>query len=127
MYRSRLSMLLAGIVVLFSVTQPMAQQACKPNLSFKQTRVSDVRNQQRTWTAILAVDASHCATSSGLFEIKFIRLKDIGPDLLFTERFKWSPGQVEVSLDFWWDESVHDHWIGDVVSCPCRKLAPIQH
>jgi hypothetical protein len=53
------------------------------------------------------------------FEIKFVRLKEMGPDLLFTERFTWRPGLVEVALDLWWDEAVQDYWIGDVRACRC--------
>jgi hypothetical protein len=43
----------------------------------------------------------------------------MGPDLLFSERFKWSPGLIEVWLDFWWNEAVLDYWIGDVSACGC--------
>ncbi len=96
-----------------------ADPVCKPQLTFKQIALSGARNQQRTWTAILAVDRKHCAESSGMFEIKWVRLKEIGPDLQFTERFKWSADMVEVSLDFWWDEAVGDYWIGEVSPCRC--------
>jgi hypothetical protein len=61
-----------------------------------------------------------CA-SSGAFEIKFVRIKETGPDLLFSERFQWSPGLTQVSLDFWWDEAVLDYWIADVPSCGCPE------
>jgi len=121
MHRSRFSALLAGIVVLFSVTQTVGQTLCKPVLTSKEVRFSDIRAQQRAWTALLAVDASRCATTFGRFSINFTRLKETGPDLLFTEQFAWSPGQVEVSLDFWADEAVGDYSIGYVASCPCRN------
>jgi hypothetical protein len=64
------------------------------------------QNQQRKWTATLTVDASRCATTIGQFEIRFVRLKEFGPDLGFTEKFRWIPGSVEASLNFWWDEAV---------------------
>jgi hypothetical protein len=92
---------------------------CKPKLTLAQVGFSEARNQQRTWTANLAVDRKHCIESSGVFEIKFVRLKEVGPDLLFTERFKWSADMTEVSLDFWWDEAVGDYWIGEITSCGC--------
>jgi hypothetical protein len=116
---NRLAIALAAVFVLSGTTQSMAEIICKPALTIKETRFSEARNQQRIWTAALAVDASRCATRSGPFEIKFIRLKETGPDLLFSESFMWRPGQVEVSVDFWWDESVHHYWIGEVVPCGC--------
>jgi hypothetical protein len=71
----------------------------------------------RKWTGVLAVDAGHCVATSGAFEVKIVRIKEVGPDLLFNEGFKWSPGLTQVSLDLWWDEAVVDYWIGDVPSC----------
>jgi hypothetical protein len=115
------SVLLTGLVVLFSTTQAMGQALCKPDLMFKQARLSEAKDQKRVWTGVINVDASRCDTSSGSFEIRFIRLKETGPDLLFSEWFKWSLGQVEVALDFWWDESVGSYWLGDVKPCACRS------
>jgi hypothetical protein len=118
MYRSCVCVALASSFMLSGVTHTMAQVACRPALTFKEVRFSNAQNQLRTWTAILSVDATSCATS-GPFEITFVRLKEMGPDLLFTERFTWRPGMIQVSLDFWWDESVDDFWIGDVPPCGC--------
>jgi hypothetical protein len=67
----------------------------------------------------LSVDASRCAATTGQFEIKFVRLKEFGPDLVFTENFRWTPGSVDASLNFWWDEAVQDYWIGHVEPCGC--------
>ena len=55
---------------------------------------------RRIWTARIAVDASQCATPSGRFFIRFVRLKEIGPDLPFAEAFTWRPGGIEVSTEF---------------------------
>jgi len=121
MRRINLPVPLTGLVVLFSATQAMGQALCKPDLAFKQARFSEAKDQKRVWTGIVNVDASPCAARSGSFEIKFIRLKETGPDLLFAEWFQWSPGQVEVALDFWWDESVASYWLGDVKPCACRN------
>ena len=118
---SHRSILLAGSIVLFSATQSIGQQICKPHLSFKDVRFSEVQNLQRKWTAVLSIDASRCATTFGRFNIDFIRLKETAPDLLFTEQFMWSPGQVEVSLDFWADEAVLDYSISHIASCTCRN------
>jgi hypothetical protein len=110
---------LAAMLVLCAPAQTMARVACKPVFTFKEVRFSEAQNQLRKWTGILGVDASRCVATSGAFEVKFVRLKEMGPDLLFSERFKWSPGPIEVSLDFWWDEAVLDYWIGDVLPCGC--------
>lgn len=76
---------------------------------------------QRTWTGTLVADASPCSTASGQFDIQFTRLKEVAPDLQFTERFTWVAGQSEVSLDFWWDESLEDARIISIAPCPCRQ------
>jgi hypothetical protein len=117
-YRSIL--LGVGLTVL-GATPNVAQQACKPALTVTAARISEPRNLQRTWSAALAVDASHCATTSGQFDIVFTRLKDSTPDLQFIERFTWAPGQTAVSLDIWWDEWVQDYRLGRVAPCPCRE------
>jgi hypothetical protein len=117
---SRRFILLAGSIVLLSATQSVGQQVCKPYLSFQEVRFSDVQNQKRKWTAVLSVDASRCAATSGRFDIKFIRLKETAPDLEFSEQFMWGPGQVEVSADFWQDEAVLKYSIDSIASCVCR-------
>jgi hypothetical protein len=43
------------------------------------------KNQQRKWTAILTGDASRCAATTGQFEIRFVRLEEVWPDLVFIE------------------------------------------
>jgi hypothetical protein len=116
---SRVSVAVAAMVISCVSTQTIAGRICKPALTVKDVKFSEARNQLRKWTATLAIDSSHCAESSGSFEIKFTRLKEFGPDLLFTERFSWNSPVVEVSLDFWWDEAVGDFWIGDVAPCGC--------
>jgi hypothetical protein len=94
--------------------------ACKPILTIIETRFAPVRNMQRTWTAIVLADAGYCATTSGPFEIDFIRAKEDGPELQFTKGFRWRPGRFELSVDFWFDEAVVDHRIGFVAPCVCR-------
>ena len=112
---------LSAALALCVPAQVTAGIACKPVLTFSEVRFSEALNQLRKWNGVLAVDASRCAATSGAFEIKFVRTKEMGPDLLFGERFKWSPGLTRVSLDFWWDEAVLDYWIGDVPSCGCPE------
>src|SRR4051794_6962715 len=93
-------------LIVFAAPATLAAQTCQPFFAIKETRFSPPQNQQRTWTAVLAVDASHCVATSGPFDITFIRMKENAPDLPFTETFTWRPGRIEVSLDFWWDEAV---------------------
>jgi hypothetical protein len=102
-------------------TQTTAHPVCKPLLTFKEVRFSEPQNQLRKWTGMLSVDANRCVAASGVFEIKFVRIKEMGQDLLFSERFKWNPGLTQVSLDFWWDEAVLDYWIADVPPCGCPE------
>jgi hypothetical protein len=75
---------------------------------------------ERKWTAVLSVDASRCATTSGRFEIVFSRLKEIGTEIEFTEQFMWRPDEVQVSVDFWADEAVERYWLNNIAACPCR-------
>jgi hypothetical protein len=123
MKRSQLTALLTGLVVAYSVTPSASEQQCRPSLSSKASGHSEVVDQQRKWTAVLDVDASSCASAAGSFEIEFVRQKEFGPDLTFTERFTWRPGKTEVALDIWWDEWLDAHRISKVAPCPCRDLA----
>lgn len=122
MHRSCIVGLLAGSIGLISVTQAAGQQTCRPALAFKEVRISWMQppTLERKWTAVLSVDASRCATTSGRFEIVFLRLKEIGLDIEFREQFVWKPDSVEVSVDFWADEAVEKYWISNVAACPCR-------
>ena len=113
---------LAGIAYVMSVTQVPGQEVCKPVLSFKEVRFSEMQppTLQRTWTAVVSVDASGCAAgSTGHFEIVFSRLKEIGPEIEFREQFKWLPPSVKVAVDFWADEAVERYWIDNVSPCSC--------
>jgi hypothetical protein len=114
------SILLTGSVVVLGTTQTVGQQVCKPGLSFAQVRFAEMRDLQREWSAVLDVDASPCATTSGRFDIKFVRIKEMTPDLSFTEQFTWTSGKTEVSVHFWLDEAVLEYSIGTVAPCACR-------
>ena len=122
MYRSCIFGLLASSIGLISVTPAVGQQTCRPALAFKEIRFSEMKppTLERKWTAVLSVDASRCATTSGRFEIVFSRLKEIGIEIEFREQFMWQPDEVEVSVDFWADEAVEGYWLTNVAACPCR-------
>jgi hypothetical protein len=91
-------------------------------LAFKEVRFSEMQppTLERKWTAVLSVDASRCATTSGRFEIVFSRLKENGIEIEFREQFMWRPDSVEVSVDFWADEAVERYWLDNVAACLCR-------
>ena len=59
----------------------------------------------------------------GLLELmqRFTRLKENAPDLTFSERFAWTQGRTEISLEFWADESVLDYAVDAVAPCTCRN------
>lgn len=122
----RISVVLAAGIVLVSAGSSAALQICKPSLSFKEVRLSELRDLQRKWTAVLNVDASACATSFGRFDIHFVREKENAPVLEFSEQFTWRTeelpiGQIEVSIDFWFDEDPYEHSVGYVAPCQCRS------
>jgi hypothetical protein len=122
MYRSRISTLLAGIIGFVSVTQAVGRQACVPALEFAEVYFSEMQPPalERKWTAVVSVDASRClANSEGSFEIVFSRLKEIGPEIEFRERFTWRPPSVKVETRFWADEAVERYWIANIAQCPC--------
>jgi hypothetical protein len=122
MYRSRISGLLAGVMGLVSVTQAVGQQVCRPTLAFKEVHFSQMQppTLERKWTAVISVDTSRCpANSEGYFEIVFSRLKEIGPEIEFRERFTWLSPSVRVEVGFWADEAVERYWIDNIVPCPC--------
>jgi len=122
MHRIRSRLMLVGLL-LAAATPSMARQTCSPALASTSSAYSATINQQHRWTGIFAVDASQCATRSGTFELRFVREKELGPDLAFAERFIWNPGQTEVHLDLWWDEWVVAYRLGEITSCPCRTAA----
>jgi len=112
----------AAIIAGLAATQSLAAPLCTPDLAITGGHLSDVRASQRVWTARVAVDASPCATTSGRFFIRFVRLKEIGPDLPFSEAFTWRPGVIDVSTVFAADEAVLAYSIGYVRPCACREI-----
>jgi hypothetical protein len=114
---------LAGSIALACMPHSIAAPLCKPAFAFRDVRFSATQPEtmERTWTAVLSVDASRCATASGRFEILFSRQKENGPEVTFAEPFTWKPGAMEVSVQFWADEAVEGFWLHNVAACPCRE------
>ena len=91
MRRPSFMLVLAGVAV-SGATHVVAAELCRPALSLKNIRFSEVRNLQRSWSAVLSVDAT----------------------MRMTRR-------VKVLLDFWRDEAVLDYSIAYVEPCVCRE------
>jgi hypothetical protein len=100
-----------------------AGPACKPNLTVKDIRFSDVQRgtQERRWTATVSADASRCATTAGYFDLGVLRQKENAVELEFREQFIWSAPAMTIGIEFWADEAVEDYWIDSVQACPCAK------
>ena len=122
MSRSYASAVLAGMIGLTVATDAVGEPACGPILAFKEVQFSKMQppTLERKWTAVVSVDTSGCAAnSSGYFEIVFTRLKEIGPDIEFRQRFVWLAPSVKVEVDFAADEAVGRYRIDNIAPCPC--------
>ncbi len=119
MSKSPLSALVIGGFVALSATQATAAGRCTPAVTFKEVRFSH-HPLHRTWTGILAIDASQCAASSGRFELSLVRQKETAPDLRFVEYATWRPGQVDVAVELATDEAISDYGVRDIAPCACR-------
>ena len=118
----RTSAFLGALAVLAGITTAVGQPMCRPTLAFKDVRFSPMQppSMQRTWTAVVTVDASRCvANSNGRFEIVFTRLQEFGPDTESSEQFTWAAPAVTVGLDFAPTEAVQSYRIGKIAPCSC--------
>lgn len=118
--------LLVAIFDLAGVPGVVAQNLCHPALTLSEVQFSPIRTPklQRSWTAVLTVDASECAVNSGgHFDIVFTRLSETAPDLEFREHFVWSPFRRNIALDFAADEAVAGYRIENITPCVCRDKA----
>ena len=113
-------------ITLIGVTPAIAQNLCRPAVTLSEVQFSPIRmpKLQRNWTAVVAVDASECATNSGgHFDIVFTRLSENAPDLDFRQRFAWTPFSQNIALDFAPDEAVAEYRVENVTPCVCRDRA----
>jgi len=123
MCRWTLTVLLACLLAGPAVTA-RAAITCKPLLTIKNVR--EIRTstlpQPWIWQATIVADASYCATRSGQFEIDVIRIKEYSPDMQFTEKYRWTAGQFDVSIELAADEAIEDYRIGFIAPCVCREI-----
>jgi hypothetical protein len=123
---------LGTIIGLICVRQAIGENLCRPDLTLNEVEFSAMvpPTLERTWSAVVSVDASACtADSKGYFEIVFTRLSENAPDLEFRQQFIWSAPafvwqtspSVGVGLAFGADEDVEQYRIENVSPCVCRN------
>jgi hypothetical protein len=120
LYRAAAS--IVAVLAFVSATRAMGQDTCRPTLAIGDVHFTEMQppTLSRTWSAVVAVDAAHCAAeATGTFEIVFVREKETGPDLEFRERFVWRAPSVKVQVDFAADEAVQSYTIDNVTACDC--------
>ena len=122
---------LATIIGLIGVRQAIGENLCRPELTINEVEFSAMTPStlERTWSAVVAVDASACTENSkGYFEMVFTRLSENAPDLEFRKQFLWSApsfvwqasSSVSVGLAFAADEAVEQYRVENVTQCVCR-------
>ena len=124
LYRAAASIVavLTFVCTALAMGQDMSGYMCRPTLAISGVHFTEMQppTLSRTWSAVVAVDAAHCAAkATGTFEIVFVREKEIGPDLEFRERFVWRAPSVKVRVDFAADEAVQSYRIDNVTACDC--------
>jgi hypothetical protein len=113
---------LIAVLAFVYTTQAMGDDTCTPTLAISDVHFTEMQppTLSRTWSAVVSVDASHCAAkATGTFEIVFVREKETAPDLTFRERFVWRAPSVKVQVDFAADEAVQSFSIDNVTACHC--------
>ena len=115
--------LLALALTLMGAPQAWAQPVCEPTIAFTDAQYAPMKlpRLERTWTVAFTVDASHCATDSGSFSIRFTVWKENAPDTEYAEAFRWRPDLNIISKEFWADEAVGAYRVSEIAPCPCRK------
>lgn len=112
-------LVLAAGLALAMAAPATAKDVCKPEIAFKEVRTT-YQPGPRAWTAVLAVDDSRCATTSGRFELFLMRAKEYSADLRFVEPAIWQAGQTQVTLELSDDEVISEFGIRNILPCPCR-------
>jgi hypothetical protein len=117
--------LLVLLTLLLGVTSALAQVVtCRPLLSTKSVREVRPSHSQLLpwrWHATIMADTGFCTTRSGNFEMDFIRIKDDAPDLQFTQTFRWTPNQFDISMELSPGEAILEFRIGFIAPCVCRE------
>jgi hypothetical protein len=107
--------------MLGQVSPAAATRVCRPAIEIQSHELARPHNLRRIWTANVAIDASTCASDSGLFSLRIVRSAELAPDLEFVEPLLWRTGQTKLTLEFWIDETVVSAEVDAVADCPCRS------
>jgi hypothetical protein len=120
----RVLALLACTPVVLGAPTALAALTCKPLLAIKNVREIRTSTMPRPWIwqATITADTSYCATKSGNFEIDFVRMQEYSPDVQFTEKYRWTAGQFDVSIELSADEAIVDYRIGFIAPCVCGEI-----
>jgi hypothetical protein len=113
---------LAFVCATRALGQDTSGYTCRPTLAISDVHFTEMQppTLARTWSAVVSVDASHCAAkATGTFEIVFVRENETAPDLAFRERFVWRAPSVNVQVDFAANEAVQSYRIDNVTACDC--------
>ncbi len=83
-------------------TDVLAAITCKPVLSIKNVR--ELRTAGRpvepwTWKVTIVATRAIARPESGNFEIDVVLLIYAGADMQFTEKYRWTAGQFDVSIE----------------------------
>jgi hypothetical protein len=124
------SAFVATTIGLSGVARAIGEDLCRPALTLNEVQFSGMTapTLDRTWTAVVSVDASVCTEDSkGYFDIVFTRLSENAPDLEFREQFIWSAPSyvwpapsVSVGVAFAADEAVGQYRAENITPCVCR-------
>jgi hypothetical protein len=121
--------LLVLLSLLLGATSAFSQVVvCKPLLltkAVREVRPSSPQALPWKWQATIVADTSFCATRSGNFEMDFVRIKEYSPDLQFTQTFRWSQKQFDVSMELSVDEAILEFRIGFIAPCVCRETSEL--
>jgi hypothetical protein len=127
-------MIMSLMILLFLLpgsTSALSQVlACRPLLSTKvvqEVRPSSSLPVPWRWHATVVADTSFCATRSGNFEMDFVRIKEYSPDLQFTQTFRWTQDQFDISMELSPDEAILEFRIGFVAPCVCREVGELSN
>jgi hypothetical protein len=126
MCRTLISSLVASALALGTLSEAAGNAVCRPKLAVTGVQFSKMipPTLERKWTAIVTVDASHCAANaSGYFDLGITRQKESGYETDFREQFIWLPPSVKIGVDFWADEAVEAYWVENVTPCTCLATA----
>jgi hypothetical protein len=116
----------APAVVVLGMLGPMspaaATKVCRPAIEIQSHELARPYNLRRIWTANVSIDASTCATESGLFSLRIVRSAENAPDLEFVQPLLWRTGQKKLTFEFWIDETVVSAEMSAVADCPCLAV-----